>query len=63
MHDDAANQPMEGALPRMSITLREPIMKKVKTWQEKDRRAATAEMVSVLVEEALESREKKEAKK
>jgi hypothetical protein len=63
MHGDAANQLMEGALPRMSITLREPIMKKVKTWQEKDRRAATAEMVSVLVEEALDAREKKEAKK
>lgn len=47
----------------MSITLREPVMKKVKTWQEKDRRAATAEMVSALVEEALEAREKKEAKK
>ncbi len=47
----------------MSITLREPVMKKVTEWQQKDRRAATAEMVSVLVEEALDARDKKAGRK
>lgn len=47
----------------MSITLRELVLKKVLTWQEKDRRAATSEMVTALVEEALEARDKKAGRK
>lgn len=47
----------------MSITLREPVLRKIVMLQEKEHRAATSEMVTALVEESLDAREKKAERK
>lgn len=43
----------------MTITLREPILDRVRKQQTKEKRSSTAEMIAVLAEEALDRREAK----
>ncbi len=50
-------------MARVHVTLREPIQVRVEAEQEKDARPFLAEMVAVLVEEALDARDKKAARK
>ncbi len=46
-------------MPRVHVTLRDPIHDRVAAEQDKDKRPFLAEMVAVLVEEALDARDKK----
>ena len=46
-------------MPRIYITVREPIYARIKAEQDRDKRSALAETATALIEEALEARDKK----
>ena len=50
-------------MPRIYITVRDPVYDRIKAEQGKDKRSAIAEMTTVLVEEALDARDKKAGRK
>lgn len=50
-------------MPRIYITVRDPVHDRIKAEQAKEKRNATAEMATVLIEEALDARDKKAGRK